>query len=129
MAVTERRIIKVATKHAREMRRGDTDAEARLWTTLRARRLGGWYWKRQVPVGPFIVDFLCTEASLVIEADGSQHADQVAYDTRRTAYLARMGLRVLRFGNSDILTNSDGVCRMILDACGGKWAVCPRIED
>jgi very-short-patch-repair endonuclease len=110
----------VAVARAREFRRRDTDAEARLWNALRAHRLGGWKWKRQVPWGPYFLDFLCVEAALVVEADGGQHADQVAYDRRRTAYLARSGLRVLRFWNTDILTNRDGVCLTILDACGGE---------
>jgi very-short-patch-repair endonuclease len=111
-----------AVARARELRRHDTDAEARLWDVLRAHRLGGWKWKRQVPWGPYFLDFLCVEAGVVVEADGGQHADQVAYDERRTAYLARSGLRVLRFWNSDVLTNRDGVCQAILDACGGERA-------
>jgi very-short-patch-repair endonuclease len=104
---------------ARRLRREDTVAEARLWNSLRHRRLGGWRWKRQVPCGPYIVDFYCAEAALIVEVDGGQHADQAAYDERRTAYLERQGLRVLRFWNSSVLTNSDGVCLMILEACGG----------
>jgi len=103
---------------ARRMRREDTDAEARLWTALRAHRLGVWKWRRQVPKGPFIVDFLCDEAGLVVEVDGGQHADRAAYDARRTAYLATAGLRVLRFWNSEVLSNRDGVCITILQACG-----------
>jgi very-short-patch-repair endonuclease len=87
---------------------------------LRAERLGGWKWKRQVPWGPYFLDFLCRDARLVVEVDGGQHASQLAYDARRTAYLARSGLRVLRFWNSDVLTNGDGVCLTILDACGGE---------
>jgi adenine-specific DNA-methyltransferase len=101
------------------LRHDDTEAEARLWESLRDRRLGGWKWRRQVPRGPFIVDFYCAEAKLVVELDGGQHADQVEYDERRTAYLASTGLRVLRFWNSDVLTNRDGVCLTILDACEG----------
>jgi len=116
------RIIKraVATSRAREMRRQDTDAEAHLWAVLRAHRLGGWKWKRQVPFGPYILDFLCREATLVVEVDGGIHSDQLAYDERRTAYLATAGLRVLRFWNSDVMTNRDGVCLRILEACGGQ---------
>jgi very-short-patch-repair endonuclease len=72
------------------------------------------------------VDFLCVEAGLVVELDGSQHADNVAYDERRTVYLERSGLRVLRFWNSDVLTNSDGVCWTILETCGGDQ---PGIGD
>jgi very-short-patch-repair endonuclease len=105
---------------ARRLRREDTDAEARLWNVLRDRRLGGWKWRRQVAKGPFIVDFLCVEAGLVVELDGGQHSEQVAYDERRTAYLERQGLRVLRLWNSDVLTNRDGVCISILDALGGE---------
>ncbi len=105
---------------ARALRRDDTDAEARLWNALRARRLGGWRWRRQVPKGPFIVDFLCVEAGLVVELDGGQHTEQVAYDERRTADLEGLGLRVIRFWNSAVLTNREGVCDTILDACGGE---------
>jgi very-short-patch-repair endonuclease len=108
------------TLRAQRLRREDTDAEARLWGSLRDRRLGGWKWRRQVPRGPYIVDFLCIEARLAVELDGSQHAENVDYDERRTAYLERSGLRVLRFWNSDVLTNSDGVCLAILEACGGE---------
>jgi very-short-patch-repair endonuclease len=107
------------TIRARALRREDTDAEARLWNALRDRKLGGWKWRRQVPTGPFIVDFLCVDAGLVIELDGSQHAEQVAYDGRRTAYLESQGLKVLRFWNSAVLTGRDDVCFAILDACGG----------
>jgi very-short-patch-repair endonuclease len=105
---------------ARELRRDDTDAEARLWNVLRAHRLGGWKWKRQVPRGPFFVDFLCDEALLIVELDGGHHAEQVAYDNRRTAYLEEMGFRVLRFWNNQVLANREGVCLSILNACGGE---------
>jgi very-short-patch-repair endonuclease len=108
------------TLRAQRLRREDTDAEARLWSSLRDRRLGGWKWRRQVPCGPYIVDFLCTKVGLVVELDGSQHADNAAYDERRTAYLERLGLKVLRFWNSQVVTNSDGVCWTILEACGGE---------
>jgi len=103
---------------ARRMRRDDTDAEARLWNALRDRRLGGGRWKRQVPRGASIVDFYCFDAGLVVEVDGGQHADQISYDARRTAWLEAQGCRVLRFWNSDVLANCNGVCLAILDACG-----------
>lgn len=104
---------------ARELRAEDTKAEAHLWASLRDRRLGGWRWKRQVPQGPYIVDFYCAEAKLVVEVDGGQHAEAVPYDERRTAYLASKGLRVLRFWNREVLTNRDGVGLTILNACEG----------
>ena len=110
----------VPRDRARALRRDDTDAEARLWNALRARRLGGWKWRRQVPTGPFILDFFCVEAGLVVELDGGQHSEQVAYDARRTEYLERLGLRVIRFWNSDVLTDRDAVCLTILEACGGE---------
>ena len=107
------------------MRREDTDAEARVWGCLRDRRLGGWRWKRPVPGGPYIVDFLCPEPGLGVEVDGSQHAEQAAYDQRRTAYLVAHGLKVIRFWNAEVLTNTDGVCLTILDALGGDH---PRLS-
>ena len=75
------------TERARELRVNKTRAEALLWHVLRDRRLGGWKWRRQVARGPFIVDFFCKEAGLIVELDGGQHSDQVDYDARRTAYL------------------------------------------
>ena len=110
---------------ARSLRRQDTSAEADLWSALRSCRLDGMKWKRQVPFGPYILDFLCRDARLVVEVDGGQHADQIAYDARRTAYLERCGLRVLRFWNSDVLTNRDGVCLSILNAADA----CPLSPD
>jgi very-short-patch-repair endonuclease len=109
-------------RRARNLRGRDTDAEARLWAALRDRRLGGWKWRRQVPVGPYIADFLCLEAGLVIELDGGQHADRIAYDARRTSHLNSLGLHVIRFWNSQVLTNRAGVCFSILQACGGDRA-------
>ena len=105
---------------ARELRRDDTVAEARLWNALRAHRLGGWKWKRQVPWGPYFLDFLCRDAGLAVEVDGGQHSEQVDYDARRTRFIEGSGLRVLRFWNSAVLENRDGVCLAILDACGGE---------
>ena len=122
MGVIRNRQHQGTVHRARTLRRDDTQAEARLWNALRASRLGGWKWKRQVSWGPFFLDFLCREARLVVELDGGQHADQVAYDQRRTAYLERDGLRVIRFWNTAVLTNRDGVRLAILEACGGERA-------
>jgi very-short-patch-repair endonuclease len=108
-------------QRARELRRGQTDAEGRLWGELRARRLGGWKWRRQSPIGPFIVDFYCPAARLVVELDGSQHLDQIEYDRRRTQYFERGGLRVIRFGSENIWGGGlDYVCQTILAARGGE---------
>lgn len=101
------------------MRTMGTRAEVILWQVLRAHRLGGWKWRRQVPKGRYIVDFVCDQGGLAVEVDGGQHDAQRAYDERRTAYLEGCGLRVLRFWNADVLTNRAGVCDTILDALGG----------
>ena len=106
--------------HARDLRKQQTRVEARLWAALRDRRLGGWKWKRQVPLGPFIADFVCAEQMLIVEMDGGQHSDAVAYDARRTAYLEGLGYRVLRFWNAVLIEDSDVVCDTILRACGGE---------
>ena len=105
--------------HARSMRREPTRAEARLWNALRGHRLGGWKWRRQAPLGPFIADFLCNRARLIVELDGPTHADSQTYDGDRTVHLQRFGFRVLRFSNEAVLADLSGVCARILSACGG----------
>jgi very-short-patch-repair endonuclease len=92
-----------------------TDAERRLWSALRDRRLRGFKFRRQRPCGPFIPDFACLEHRIAIEADGGQHGDSKT-DARRTAWLERRGWRVLRFWNNDVLSNTEGVAEMILAA-------------
>ncbi len=103
---------------ARRLRKTMTDAERRLWSALRGRRLRGYKFRRQHPLGAFIVDFACIEHQLAVEADGGQHAESTD-DSRRTAWLERQGWRVLRFWNNDILTNIGGVQSAILRALGG----------
>jgi very-short-patch-repair endonuclease len=99
------------------MRRDPTDAERKMWRLLRGRRLDGLKFKRQAPIGRFIVDFVCPEHRLIIELDGAQHgyASAIARDADRTAQLEAMGYVVLRFWNRDVLKNTDGVLTMILD--------------
>jgi len=97
---------------AQRLRREMTDAERKLWSVLRNRKLNGAKFRRQQPLGPYIADFVCQECRLIIEADGGQHADN-ASDARRTAFLESVGYRVLRFWNNDILTNLDGVAEAI----------------
>jgi very-short-patch-repair endonuclease len=95
------KIVSVTSKlrhdRARRLRRDQTEAEARLWDVLRGGRLDGWKWRRQATIGPFIVDFLCLEAAVVVELDGGIHAHRVEYDARRDADLRRRCLQVLRF--------------------------------
>ncbi len=102
---------------ARNLRRNQTDAETRLWRLLRAKRLAGVKFKRQVPVGPYVADFACVQQRLIIELDGSQHLDS-DYDRVRTQYLDERGWRVLRFWNSDLSQNREGVLTVIADALG-----------
>jgi very-short-patch-repair endonuclease len=97
----------------RRLRRQATDAETRLWFALRDRRLGGFKFVRQEAIGPYIVDFVCREKRLVIEVDGGQHSEN-ARDRVRDLALAAEGYQILRFWNSDVLCNRDGVLSMIL---------------
>src|SRR5206468_2088009 len=97
---------------AREMRANPTPAERRLWSMLRNRRMLAFKFKRQHVIAPYIVDFACLERSLIIEADGSQHADNIS-DRQRDAYLRRLGFRVLRFWNNDVIENAAGVFELI----------------
>ena len=110
-------VSKLRRDRARRLRRDQTDAETQLRELLRAGRLEGWKWRRQAPVGPFIIDFLCLEAWLAVELDGGVHAGQVEYDARRDAYLRRQGLQVLRFRNVQVSEVPRRVGWIILSAC------------
>lgn len=100
---------------AKRMRREPTEAEAKLWSMLRGQRLSGLKFKRQEQLGDYIVDFVCFGARLTVEADGSQHAEN-AGDAVRDMWLKEQGFRVMRFWNNKVLSNPDGVARVILDA-------------
>jgi len=99
---------------ARRLRRDQTDAEKRLWSHLRDRQLEGRKFRRQVPIGRYVVDFLCTEARLVIELDGGQHT--VERDAERTRLIESYGYFVIRFWNNDVTTNTEGVLQSIVEA-------------
>jgi very-short-patch-repair endonuclease len=101
---------------AREFRREPTEPERRLWTRLRRRQIDGLHFRRQMPIGPYIVDFACGERRLVIEVDGETHGASGAYDDARSVYLEQRGWRVLRFWNNDVIGNLDGVIERILEA-------------
>jgi len=106
------------TGQARQLRRSETEEEYRLWSDLRARRLNGYKFARQVPLGPFIVDFLCREELLVVEIDGSQHAESFT-DQSRTKWLNAHGYSVLRFWNQEILRERRSILETILAALQG----------
>jgi len=101
---------------ARGLRRRQTDAERRLWARLRDRRLLGVKFTRQMPIGPYVVDFCCRERKLIVELDGGQHSTHVDYDAGRTAFLQALGYRVLRSWDNDALASTDGVLQRIVEA-------------
>ena len=102
--------------NAKTMRTEMTPAEARLWYHLRTKRLAGVKFTRQVVRKPYIADFVARSHKLVIELDGHTHAGAATYDARRTATLERLGYTVLRFSNSDVMGNEEGVLSVILQA-------------
>ena len=104
-------------QHARQLRNNMTDAERHLWTKIRMKQLKGCQFYRQKPIGDYIVDFFCPGAKLVIELDGSQHfSDEINESDRiRNEYLSSLGLRVLRFTNTDVLTDIKRVVESIIE--------------
>jgi len=98
---------------SRKLRRQATDVEHLLWNYLRARQLAGFKFRRQVVIEPYIVDFACFEARLIIEADGGQHVERNESDAKRTVYLESLGYRVIRFWNHEILEHTDAVLEQI----------------
>jgi very-short-patch-repair endonuclease len=101
--------VRKAVQRARELRRNPTDTERKLWHHIRDKQMENFRFRRQRPIGKYIVDFICLEANLVIELDGGQHADQQQYDAERTKYLTSQGLHVLRYWNNDVMQNIEGV--------------------
>jgi very-short-patch-repair endonuclease len=102
--------------YARELRNNVTSAEKHLWQRLRRRQVNGFKFRRQRPIGRYICDFVCLEASLIVEVDGSQHVIDAPYDANRDAFLRKSGFRVLRFWNEDVLRETDGVLETIFQA-------------
>lgn len=103
-------------ERAREFRKQMTPDESQIWYYLRNRRLGGYKFVRECPIGPYIADFVCREKKIIVELDGGQHAkaEMIEYDQKRTGFLKTKGYRVLRFWNSDVRTNLHGVLESIL---------------
>ncbi len=102
--------------NATTLRKQMTDAERCLWQSLRMRQIHGYKFRRQHPVGPYIADFACLDAGLIVEVDGGQHGDQRAVDDARTRFLISRGFRVLRFWNNEVLQETDAVLEVILEA-------------
>jgi very-short-patch-repair endonuclease len=103
-----------AADHAKKLRRNMTDAETKMWSLLRDRRLSNLKFRRQVPMGRYIVDFCCLDKKLIIELDGSQHLDQIKYDKDRDRFFIEQGFAVLRFWNHEVFENTEGIIEKIM---------------
>lgn len=100
--------------NARQLRKNLTDAEQKLWRHIRERQMKGYKFRRQAPIGKYIVDFVCFEKKLIIELDGGQHATQFDYDQHRSQWLQSQGFIVIRFWNHDVLQDIEVVKNVIL---------------
>ena len=107
------------TQRARSLRKADNDAERALWSVLRNRQLNGAKFTRQLSIGPYFADFACREEHLVVELDGSQHADSLR-DAIRDRYLERIGYRVLRFWNHEVFEDTDVVLEHVVAVLEGR---------
>lgn len=105
-----------STERARSLRQDSTTPERILWGMLRNRQLDGFKFRRQHPVGPFVADFYCAEAALIVELDGESHVGRYVEDRQRTAYLNQQGLRVLRVTNDDLVQHPQAVADAIARA-------------
>jgi very-short-patch-repair endonuclease len=100
-------------ERARDLRKNLTDTERLVWSKLRSRRFAGFKFRRQMPIGAFVVDFVCLERRLILELDGGQHTEQVRYDEARTAWLNSQGFEVLRFWNHEVFEEWDTIEEVI----------------
>lgn len=111
------------TPRVRELRNNASDAERALWQKLKGSQLSGLKFSRQIPLAGYVCDLVCRSHKLIVELDGGQHHDQTVYDDNRTAKLEVLGYRVIRFWNSDVFGNIDGVLEMILEAAHNRQRV------
>ena len=116
------------THLARNLRKRSTDAERLLWRHLRARQLDGLKFRRQQPIGNYIVDFVCLERGVVIELDGGQHASELQKDRKRDRWFEVEGFTVLRFWDNEVLTNTDGVLEVVRESCLDHPPLAPPLE-
>ncbi|MCP4995282.1 MAG: endonuclease domain-containing protein [Gammaproteobacteria bacterium] len=107
------RISPTTKSNSRNLRKNMTDAERMLWAKIRGRQLQGFHFRRQHPIGDYIVDFICLELKLIIELDGSQHMEQQQYDMKRSQWLLKNGFKVIRFWNNEVFDDLDGVMHAI----------------
>jgi very-short-patch-repair endonuclease len=114
-----------AAARARTLRQNMTEAEIRIWQMLRAHRTNGYKFRRQVPIGRYIADFVCHEARLVVEIDGGQHDRLSPREIERSGFLQNQGYRVLRFWNNEVLANPGGVHETIVNELAASPPPCP----
>ena len=107
-----------AHARARTLRHNMTEAERRLWQILRSHQMTGYKFRRQVPIGRYIADFVCHEARLIVEIDGGQHDRSSPQEAEQSGFLEKEGYRILRFWNNEVLANPDGVHQTIADELG-----------
>jgi very-short-patch-repair endonuclease len=100
--------------NVKQLRIAMTPEELRLWYQLRGRRFFGYKFRRQMPIGPYVVDFACIKAKLIVELDGGQHQDREAYDLRRSEFLNANGWEVVRFWNNEFRENEEAVLMVLL---------------
>ncbi len=108
-------------RRARDLRETGTTPEQLLWLALRNGQVGGLKFRRQHPIGPYIVDFYCHGAALVVEVDGMSHDDKALQDAAKTTHIESQGLRVLRVANDDVMRDLDAVTREIARFGGVAW--------
>ncbi len=116
-----------STVNARRMRNNLTDAEKKLWRYLRLKNIDGNKFRRQQPIGKYIVDFVSLEKKLIVEVDGGQHGEQITYDNERTAWLESERYRVLRFWNNEVLEDVEVVLEAIVKALEDDSGVTPTL--
>ena len=116
------------TKVARSLRKRSTDAERLLWRHLRARQLDGLKFRRQEPIGKYIVDFVCFERRVIVEVDGGGHATEKGKDRQRDGWFRERGFKVLRFWNTDVIGNTDAVIAAIGESCVNHPPPAPPIK-
>jgi very-short-patch-repair endonuclease len=107
-----------ARARSRFLRQNMTEAERRIWQILRSRQMNGYRFRRQVPIGRYIADFVCHEARLIVEIDGGQHDRSSPQEAERSGFLQNEGYRILRFWNNDVLANLEGVHAIITEELG-----------
>ncbi|ODT76826.1 MAG: hypothetical protein ABS76_30105 [Pelagibacterium sp. SCN 64-44] len=110
---------------ARKLRREQTPAERRFWIILHPWREAGLHWRRQTPIGPYVVDFACKREKLIVEIDGDTHYSEAgrAHDRGRSAFLEQRGYRIVRFSNAEVTGNGDGVFAVLMEMLGEPGSI------